>query len=92
MERGPEQKPKVDPMQRGGPADIWWKGLTGQRDSVDRFVRGKGLSNLNANELPGEEDKTVGFEPKAILKKLGADAIMRLVLLSSTAIFGRCRF
>jgi hypothetical protein len=71
---GAGEKPKVDPMQCGNPRDVWWKELTGQTSSADRFVRGgTGTSNLDADKLPDEAAKTAGFEPKASLKKLGAD-------------------
>jgi hypothetical protein len=70
---GGGQQPKRDPMQCGNPADLWWKELTGQTGKYDRFVRGPGMSNLDANELPDAADGTAGFEAKASLKKLGAD-------------------
>ena len=66
-------KPKVDPMQCGNPNDSWWKELTGQTDSADRFIRGGGITNLDADELPDAAASATGFEPKAKLSKLGAD-------------------
>jgi hypothetical protein len=70
---GAGEKPKVDPMQCGNPGDVWWKELTGQLTTMDRFVRGPGLSNLDADKLPEEAASTSGFEPKAELQKLGTD-------------------
>ena len=70
---GAGEKPKVDPMQCGNPGDVWWKELTGQLTTMDRFVRGPGLGNLDADDLPAAAAATTGFEPKADLKKLGTD-------------------
>jgi hypothetical protein len=71
---GTGAQPARDPMQCGNPNDVWWKELTGQTTNTDRFVRGGTLSNLDADELPGEADTTAGFEPKASLGTLGTDA------------------
>jgi hypothetical protein len=38
-----------DPMQCGHPSDTWWKELTGQATTQDRFVGGPGAKNYDAD-------------------------------------------
>jgi hypothetical protein len=60
----------VDPVQCGNPADAWWKTLTNQLGKGDRFVRGPGLTNLDARDLPTEAAKDAGFPAAAKLSSL----------------------
>jgi hypothetical protein len=64
-------QPSRDPAQCGNPADSWWKELTGQSGNGNRFIRGPGLSNLWANEVAAEAEKTSGFPSAAAMGKLG---------------------
>lgn len=70
---GTGEQPARDPMQCGNPKDPWWKELTGQTEHADRFVRGPGLSNLDADELPDEAEGANGFDSDASLKMLGSE-------------------
>jgi hypothetical protein len=60
----------VDPMQCGNPGDSWWKTITGQSGKGDRFVRGPGLSNLDAKDLPAEAAKDAAFPAGAKMSSL----------------------
>ncbi|MBP8265870.1 MAG: N-acetylmuramoyl-L-alanine amidase [Zoogloea sp.] len=64
--------PAEDPLQCGNPKDVWWRELTGQADSQDRFVRGPGLSNLWASELPAAAHADPEFAAGARLEALTA--------------------
>lgn len=59
-----------DPLQCGNPGDAWWRELTGQAGQGSRFVRGKGLKNLWANEVNKAAEATAGFDPKAAFASL----------------------
>lgn len=65
-------QPKRDPFQCGNPDDFWWKELTRQSGKGSRFIRGPGLSNLWANEVADEAQKTPGFPAAANLSALAA--------------------
>ena len=64
--------PAEDPLQCGNPKDVWWRELTGQADSQDRIVRGPGLSNLWASELPAAAYADPQFAAGARLEALTA--------------------
>lgn len=64
--------PAEDPLQCGNPKDVWWRELTGQTASQDRFVRGPGLSNLWASELPTSVKADTEFAAGARLEALMA--------------------
>ena len=64
------QNGKVDPMQCADTRNPWWPELTTNVSSPDRFVRGTGLSNLTATQLPVAAAAFRGFDAAAAISIL----------------------
>lgn len=63
-------RPARDPLQCANPGDAWWRELTGQTGNGSRFIRGKGLTNLWANEINSAAEARPGFDPDAAFSLL----------------------
>lgn len=67
---GSGEFPARDPMQCGNPNDVWWRELTGQTGSTDRFIGGPGAGNYDADELGDAVATAAGFPGPARLSLL----------------------
>jgi N-acetylmuramoyl-L-alanine amidase len=69
------QNGRVDTMQCADTRNSWWPELVIQSQNADRFVRGPGLSNYYAWQLPTAAASAPGFDADAAISKL-ADAML----------------